>query len=186
MLPDWYPALIALHVIFMVTFFAGTFYLTRVFIMHRQALSREEPVRAILTKQYGVMERQLLYLVAWPSLLLMIFLGFWMVWLDLSLVQEPWMHAKLGVTALLVGYHLVDQRIYRKFQNGMHVWNTPTLRIWVQGSVILLVAAVFLSTFKTVQWYLGILGLVVLAGLLFLAIKGFSKKDEVQEDVEAG
>lgn len=51
---------------------------------------------------------------------------------------------------------------------------------------ILLVAAVFLSTFKTVQWYLGILGLVVLAGLLFLAIKGFSKKDEVQEDVEAG
>ena len=68
----------------------------------------------------------------------------------------------------------------------MHVWNTPTLRIWVQGSVILLVAAVFLSTFKTVQWYLGILGLVVLAGLLFLAIKGFSKKDEVQEDVEAG
>ncbi len=184
MLPDCYPALVALHIIFMVTFFAGTFYLVRLFILHRQALNREEPVRAILTKQYGVMERQLLYIVAWPSLLLMIFFGIWMIWLDLSLVQESWIQAKLGVTALLIGYHLVDQRIYRRLQSGMLNWRTYALRIWVQGSVLLLVAAVFLSTFKKVQWYLGLLGLVVLAMLLFLAIRAFSGKEEKHEDVE--
>ncbi|MEO7080177.1 MAG: CopD family protein, partial [Flavobacteriales bacterium] len=105
--------------------------------------------------------------------------------LDLSLVQESWMQAKLGVTALLIGYHLVDQHIYRKLQNGVMVWHTFALRIWVQGSVLLLVAAVFLSTFKKVQWYLGLLGLVVLAVLLFVAIKAFSGKEEKQEDVEA-
>ena len=182
--PDWYPALLALHIIFMVTFFAGTFYLVRLFILHRQALTREEPVRAIFTKQYGVMEQQLLYLVAWPSLLLMVFFGIWMIWLDLSLVQESWMQAKVGVAALLIGYHMVNQRIYHKLKNGVLVWHTYALRIWVQGSVVLLVAAVFLSTFKKVQWYLGLLGLVVLAALLFAAIKAFSGKEEKQDDVE--
>ncbi len=186
MLPTWFPALVALHLIFMVTFFAGSFYLVRLFIFHRQALARWEPDRGILTKQFGLMERQLLYLVAWPSLLLMIGTGAWMVWLEPGTLKAPWMQAKLGATALLFAYHLVDQRIYGKLARGETVWAVLTLRLWTQCSVLLLVAIVFLSAFKDVQWYIGALGLLVLALLLFTAIKAFGGKNPGEPHAQEG
>lgn len=186
MIPTWYPGLVALHLIFMVTFFSGTFYLVRLFVMHRQALALFEPDRGILHKQYGKMERTLLYIVAWPSLLLMIGFGVWMAWLDLALLKQPWMQAKLGLTALLFAYHLANQRIYGKLRRGEKVWPAYQLRIWVQASVLLLFALVFLSTFKQVQWYFGVAGLAVLAVLLWLAIKAFGGKEPATHDAEPG
>lgn len=177
MLPPWYPALVALHIIFMVTFFAGTFFLLRVFIFHRQALARWEPDRTVLVNQYRLMERTLLYAVAWPSLLLLIGFGAWMVWLQPGLLREPWMQAKLGATALLFAYHLVDQGIHGKLRCGGKVWPVFVLRLWTQCSVLLLFITVFLSSFKEVQWYLGLLGLLVLALMLLSAIRTFAKKE---------
>lgn len=186
MAPSWYPALVALHLIFMVTFFSGTFYLVRLFVMHRQALALWEPDRSILLKQYGKMEKTLLYIVAWPSLLLMAGFGVWMAWLEPAVLKAPWMQAKLGLVALLFAYHLADQRIYGKLRRGEKVWRIYVLRVWVQGSVLLLFAIVFLSTFKEVQWYWGLLGLLVLAMLLFTALRAFGGKGTEGKDAEAG
>lgn len=186
MTPSWYPALVALHLIFMVTFFAGTFCLSRLFVLHRQALALWEPDRGILTKQYGRMERTLLYIATWPSLLLMLGFGVWMAWLDLAVLKQPWMQAKLGLTALLIAYHLANQRIYGNLRRGEKVWPAYQLRIWVQVSVLLLFALVFLSTFKQVQWYLGVAGLAVLAILLWSAIKAFGSKDPATNNAEPG
>lgn len=184
MVPPWYPALVALHLVFMVTFFAGTFCLLRLFIYHRQALARWEPDRGILSKQFGRMERTVLYWVAWPSLFLMILFGAWMTWLQPGLLAAPWMQAKLGLTALVFAYHLVDQGIYGRLRRGEKVWGIYALRSWTQGSVLLLVTVIFLSTYKQVEWYVGILGLLVLALMLFTAVRGFGSKEP--KDVEEG
>lgn len=186
MLPTWFPALVALHIIFTVTFFAGAFYLLRLFIFHRQALARWEPDRGILSKQYVLMERQLLYLVAWPSLLLVIGTGAWMVWLQPGTLTAPWMQAKLGASSLLFAYHLLNQRIYGKLRRGEKVWPVFALRLWTQCAVLLLVIIVFLSTFKDVQWYIGVLGLLVLGLLLFTAIKAFGSNEPGAKDAQEG
>ncbi len=186
MLPTWYPALVALHLIFMVTFFAGTFCLLRLFVVHRQALARWEPDRGILSKHCQSMERTLLYVVTWPSLLLLLGFGAWMVWLQPGLLAEPWMQAKLGISALLFAFQLTDQRIYGKLGRGERTWPVFTLRLWTQCSVLLLVILVFLSAFKDVQWYIGGLGLLLLALLLLAAVKGFGRKAPEVKDVETG
>lgn len=186
MLPTGYPALLAFHLLFMVTFFAGTFGLLRLLVLHRQALALWEPDRGILVRQYGKTERSLLYLVAWPSLLLLLGFGAWMAWLQPALLKAPWMQAKLGLTALLFAYHLADQRIYRRLQAGTLKWGVFTLRIWAQGSVLLLVTAVFLSVFKAVQWYIGVLGLLVLAALLWAALRGPGGGTPSPTDAETG
>ena len=86
MLPDWYPALVAMHIICMVAFFASSFCLLRLFLLHRQTAAVPEPGRALLAKQHLAMGWSLLYLVAWPSLLLLIAFGAWMTWLQPGLL----------------------------------------------------------------------------------------------------
>lgn len=179
MLPSWHPALVALHIICMTTFFSGTFLLLRALARQRQILAKEEPERTILDKEYRSLGRTPLYLVAWPSLVLLILSGAGMVWLRPGLLAEPWMQAKLGLTALLFAYHLVNHRIYRKVQQGGEGWGSFALGIWAQGAVLMLVVAVFLSTFKEVDWYIGVLGLVVLAVMLYAAIRGLGGKEKV-------
>lgn len=176
MLPDWYPALVAMHIICMVAFFASSFCLLRLFLLHRQAAAVPEPGRALLAKQHLAMGWSLLYLVAWPSLLLLIAFGAWMTWLQPGLLAQPWMQAKLGLSALLVAYHGVDQRLYRKLLQEGSTWSGMALRLWAQVLVVLLCLAVFLSAFKEVQWYIGLLGLLVLALLVFSAIRAFGNK----------
>ncbi len=176
LLPTWYPALPALHIIFMVTFFSGTFYLLRVLVLHRQAQGRPEPERSILAGQFARMVRVPLYVVAWPSLLLLVITGAWMAWLRPGLLAEAWLQAKLGLVALLFAYHLVNQRLCRKMAAGKG-WGLFALRIWVQGSVLMLFVGVFLSTFREVQGYIGILGLLVLALIIWTAARGSGAKN---------
>jgi uncharacterized integral membrane protein (TIGR00701 family) len=100
--PEWYPIIKALHIIFMVTFFAGTFYIVRLFIYHKEALAKFEPDRGILSKQLALMERKLWYIITWPSLVLMTLFGTWMLVMQPSLLQQPWMHAKLTIDGEII------------------------------------------------------------------------------------
>lgn len=177
MLPDWYPALVAMHLICMVAFFASSFCLLRLFLLHRQTAAVPEPGQALLAKQHLAMGWTLLYVVAWPSLVLLIAFGAWMTWLQPGLLAQPWIQAKLGLCALLVAYHLVDQRLYRRLLQERSTWSGMALRLWAQVLVVLLCLVVFLSAFREVQWYIGLLGLLVLALLVFSAVRAFGNKD---------
>lgn len=168
----------------MVAFFSATFLVLRVLIRHGQAASGEEPERSILMRHFLAMGRTPLYLIAWPSLLLMIITGGWMVWFTPSLLAEAWMQAKLGLTALLSAYHVVNHGLYRKLGRGGNGWGTLTLFVWAQGAALMLLVAVFLSTFKEVDWYIGVLGLVVLAVMLYVAFRAIGAKDDPGQAVD--
>jgi protoporphyrinogen IX oxidase len=173
---EWYPSIKALHIIFMVTFFAGTFYIVRLFIYHKEALAKLEPERGILSKQLALMERKLWYIITWPSLVLMTLFGTWMLVMNPGLLQQPWMHAKLGLVALLIVYHFVNQRIYKQAQAHAIPWSSFKLRLWNEGATLVLFGVVFLVILKKLEWYYGLIGLVILGAVLGMAVAMYRKR----------
>ena len=171
-----YAIVKALHIIFMVTFFAGTFYIVRLFIYHKEALSKFEPDRTILSRQLIVMERKLWYIITWPSLVLMLIFGLWMFAMHPMLIKQPWMHAKLGIIALIFVYHFKNHGILLKARNNDLPWSSFRLRLWNEGATIMLFAVVFLAVLKRLDWKYGVVGLLVLGLVLGLAVAQYRKK----------
>ena len=130
----------ALHIVFMVTWFAGLFYLPRLFVYH--ALSSD----AIGVERFKVMERKLYYGIMTPGAVLTIVFGTWL-WLGYG-IGGAWLHAKLALVALLVGYHLYCGKLLRDFKQDRnrhgHVW----YRWFNELPVVLLIAIVLLVVLK--------------------------------------
>ena len=130
----------ALHIIFMVTWFAGLFYLPRLFVYH--ALSHD----TLSQERFKLMERKLYWGIMTPGGVLTLFFGLWL-WLGWGFTGG-WLHAKLALALLLVGYHVWCAKLMRDLRAGRnrksHVW----LRWFNEFPVLVLVAAVFLVVFK--------------------------------------
>jgi len=171
----------ALHIITMVLWFSGTFYLVRLFTYYIEAKKKDEPEMIILQRQYSIMMRRLLYMVTWPGLLLLLLFGTWLLVSDPSLLKQPYMHIKLGMVMLLVIYHLINQRIYNRTIKGVINMSAFTLRLWNEVATIFLVTIVFVVVLKTVDWRYGLFGIFLLVVAIWLGIflrKKFREKDE--------
>jgi len=131
----------SLHIIFMVTWFAGLFYLPRLFVYHAQA---GDPVSS---ERFKVMERKLFWGITTPGGVLTIGFGLWL-WLGWFQGAGAWMHAKLALVAVLVAYHawcgklMIDFR--RERNTRSHVW----YRWFNEFPTVLLIAAVILTVVK--------------------------------------
>jgi len=129
-----------LHVVFMVTWFAGLFYLPRLFVYHAQsedATSRE---------RFKVMERKLYYGIMAPGAVLTIAFGLWL-WLGYG-PWGGWLHAKLALGAVLVAYHLYCGRLLRDFAQDRNTRSHVWFRWFNEFPVVILFAAVWLVLFK--------------------------------------
>jgi len=91
----------ALHIIFVVTWFAGLFYIVRLFIYHVEAQDKEEPAKSILQTQYKLMSKRLWYIITWPSAVLAGIFAVWMLVLEPSYLTMIWMHVKLSFVFVL-------------------------------------------------------------------------------------
>ncbi|TFG71447.1 MAG: CopD family protein [Flavobacteriales bacterium] len=173
---DYYNYIKALHLIFVVTWFAGLFYMPRLFIYHIEANGKPSPDREILTHQLKLMSKRLWYIITWPSAILATLFAFWLLVLMPGLLQQPWMHVKLGFVALLIAYHLKNQQIYGQLQRDEVRYTSKFMRLWNEGATLILFAVVFLVVFKTAfNWVFGLVGLVLLAMLLMLGIRLYKK-----------
>ena len=162
----------ALHIIFVVTWFAGLFYIVRLFIYQTEALERPEDERKILKPQLDLMASRLWYIITWPSAVLTLIFGAWVLSYRWGYMQLGFMHAKLGFVLLLYLYHGFSHLIFKELQAGKARWNSTKLRLWNEVATILLFAIVFLIVLKsTVSMLQGIAGLIGLAVLLMLGIK---------------
>ena len=166
----------ALHLIFVVTWFAGLFYLPRLFIYHVEGLKKPKNEAVILSAQFKIMERRLWYIIAWPSAILTIIFAVWLLILMPSWLAQSWMHLKIFFVVLLVAYHLKTHKMFLKFQKDDVNYSSMYLRIWNEGATLLLFAIVFLVILKdSLHWISGILGFVGLGIILFLGIKLFKR-----------
>ena len=172
-----YAYLKALHIIFIVTWFAGMFYIVRLFIYNTEAGNEPEPARSILQKQFALMIRRLWLGITWPSAILTLFLGPWVMfeagWQHtLQDTAGRWLLVKLVFVFFLYLYHFSLHRIYRQEREGLFRYSSQQLRIWNEVATILLVAIVMLATVKqTISWVWGLAGLVGLIIVLMSAIR---------------
>ncbi|MCF8277825.1 MAG: CopD family protein [Flavobacteriales bacterium] len=182
----------ALHIIFVTTWFAGLFYIVRLFIYHAEARGIEEPARSILQKQYKLMEWRLWYIITWPSgILTVIFgswliygLGYWRVWQISSWENLIWLAVKLALVAGLFLYQFACHRIFQKFQNDEETWGSFKLRIWNEVATLFLFAIVFVVVLKdSLTWIWGLVGLVALSLVIMLAIKLYGKARGKKEEL---
>lgn len=166
----------ALHIIFIVTWFAGLFYIVRLFVYQVEALEKEEPERTILGNQLKQMANRLWYIITWPSAVLTLIFGGWLLVLQPSWLQMPFMHIKLTFVALLYLYHFSCQYLYTSLQKDQQKYSSTQLRIWNEVATICLVAIVFLIVVKNqISWIWGTIGILAFAVMLMLAIKLYKR-----------
>lgn len=162
--------------IFVITWFAGLFYIPRLFIYHVEGLKKSKNEATILTKQFKIMERRLWYIITWPSAILTILFAAWLLILMPEWLTQPWMHLKLFFVALLLAYHMKTHKMFLNFQNDRVTYSSMYLRIWNEGATLLLFAIVFLVILKdSLHWIPGVLGFLGLAVVLFFGIRLFKK-----------
>ncbi len=166
----------ALHIIFIVTWFAGLFYIVRLFIYQTEALQKPEVERNILKPHLDMMASRLWYIITWPSAVLTLIFGAWVLSYRWGYLEMGFMHAKLGFVFLLYCYHGFCHVIFKELQTGKARWSSTKLRIWNEASTILLFAIVFLIVLKdTLSMVWGLAGLIGLAIALMLGIRLYKK-----------
>jgi protoporphyrinogen IX oxidase len=167
----------ALHIIFIVTWFAGMFYIVRLFIYNTEASEKGSPEREILGAQFRLMIRRLWLGITWPSALLSLVFGPW-VWIIIG-NTPPWLVVKLVFVVLLYLYHFSLHIIYREQEKGIFRFSSQQLRIWNEVATLLLFAIVFLATVKqSMSWVFGTVGIASLTIVLMLAIRIYKKVRE--------
>lgn len=162
----------SLHIIFVVTWFAGLFYIVRLFIYHVEANLKNNAEKVVLFEQFKLMEKRLWYGITWPSMILTQVFGVWLLIYYWGYMKEGFMHLKLLFVFFLNVYHFINQYIFNKFQKNLFVLNSMKLRIWNEIATILLVAIVFLIVVKTslsLVW--GAIGLLLFTLVIMLSIR---------------
>lgn len=160
----------AIHIIFIVTWFSGLFYIPRLFIYNTEAHEKQEPEKSILHRQFNIMIKRLWVGITWPSAILTFILGGWITSLYGSI--PGWLWIKLAFVAGLYAYHFTLHKIYRDQQKGIFKYSSQQLRIWNEVATIFLVTIVMLASVKqsmSVAW--GLIGLVLFIIILLASIR---------------
>lgn len=167
----------ALHIIFVVTWFAGLFYIVRLFIYFAEAAEKTEVERNILQRQFLLMQKRLWYGITWPSAILTLIFGLFMLYMYGSL--PGWLIWKLSFVVGLYIYHFMCHRIFKQQQAGILNYTSTQLRIWNEIATLFLISIVFLVVLKnSLSMLWGILGLVIFSAMLMLAIRIYKRLRE--------
>lgn len=173
---EYYNYIKALHLIFVVTWFAGLFYIPRLFIYHIEAAAKPSPDKEILSNQLKLMTKRLWYIITWPSAVLCTVFAIWLLLLIPEWLKQPWMLIKLVFVVLLIVYHMKTHLIYLQLQRDEIKYSSNFMRIWNEGATVILFAVTFLVILKgTFNWIFGVLGLIVLGILLMLGIRLYKR-----------
>ena len=160
----------AIHIIFIITWFSGLFYITRLFIYNTEAKERGGEAGAILMDQFALMIRRLWLGITWPSAALTMIFGGWMAYLYGTV--SDWLWVKLSFVGLLYAYHFTLHKIYAEQRKGIFRFSSMQLRLWNEVATVLLVCIVMLASVKSsISWLWGILGVVSLILLLLAGIR---------------
>jgi|TARA_X000000950_G_scaffold48493_2_gene56403 putative membrane protein len=166
----------ALHLIFVITYFAGLFYIPRLMVYQVEAALRPKNEADILLPQLQLMMRRLWVIITVPSGILATLFAVWLLVLMPIWLAQPWMWVKLVFVGLLVLYHAKTYKMYKEFLRGEHRHSATFFRFWNEGATLILFAVVFLAILKnSVHWIFGLVGLIGLAGLLMLGIRLYKR-----------
>ena len=173
---EYYNYIKALHLIFVITWFAGLFYIPRLFIYHIEANTKPQIEKEILLNQFKIMTKRLWLIITWPSAILATVLAIVLFVLNPGLINFDWMKVKLVFVIILWLYHIKTDFIYKELQNDIINYSSNFMRYWNEGATIILFAVIFLITLKSAtNWIFGILAIIFLSIILILGIKLYKK-----------
>ncbi len=182
-IPSYY-ALKAIHIIFMVSYFAGIFYLIRLFVYYIDTKEKPEPEGEILRKQYVYMISRLWDIITIPAGIIMLITGIFMMIntkgdITFYILREPWFHIKLVFVAGLGVYHYWSWRSIKRIKNGTFDTTSVRLRMMNEVATIILFAVVFIVIFK--QYFMGmwlslLISFVVLVFVIMMVVKVVNRK----------
>jgi protoporphyrinogen IX oxidase len=172
----------ALHLIFVITWFAGLFYIVRLFVYHAEAKVKSELEQRILIPQYQLMEYRLWYIITWPSAILATLFALVLLWFMPGFLQMDWMQVKLVFVVFLWLYHLKCHAIFSELQKDEVRYSSNFFRLWNEGATIILFAVIFLIVLKnSINWIYGVVGIILFSVLIMLGYKFYKKLREKKQ-----
>lgn len=173
---EFYNYIKSLHLIFVITWFAGLFYIVRLFVYQIEANDKPSPEKEILQKQYKIMTYRLWYIITWPSAVLATIFALLLLHLNPGFIEMPWMQVKLGFVVLLFMYHFKCHKIYSELQSDTVKYTSNFMRLWNEGATIILFAVVFLVILKNaINWIYGVVGIVLFSVIIMLGFKFYKR-----------
>lgn len=173
---EYYNYIKSLHLIFVVTWFAGLFYIPRLFVYQIEAFHKPSPEKEILGKQLKLMAKRLWNIITIPSTVLATIFAVWLLIINPYWLEQGWMHVKLTFVVLLYVYQLKTHQMYKQLQNDDVRYSSNFMRLWNEGATFILFAVVFLVILKsTINWIFGVIGIFVLGILLMLGFKIYKR-----------
>lgn len=166
--PEAYLWFKTLHIVGVVVWFAGLFYLVRLFIYHREAEELDAALRAPFQAQYALMERRLANIITTPGMVVAVVCAVGLLSVNPAWLQQGWMHAKLAFVAALLAYHAFCYRLMGQLQQGRCGWSPRSLRALNELPTLLLVIVVMLVVFKN-QFPTGAATWFIVALVVFMA-----------------
>lgn len=173
---EYYNYIKALHLIFVITWFAGLFYIPRLFIYQIEAFHKPSPEKEILGKQLKLMAKRLWFIITWPSAILATLFAVWLLILMPTWLQQSWMHVKLTFVLLLFIYHLKSHQIFKQLQRDEVKYTSKFMRVWNEGATLILFSIIFLVILRnSINWIFGVVAILALMILLMLGIKLYKR-----------
>ena len=173
--PEAYLWFKTLHIVGVVVWFAGLFYLVRLFIYHREAEELEPALRTAFQQQYGLMERRLANIITTPGMVVAVTMAVGLLSVQPAWLHQGWMHAKLAFVAALLAYHFFCYRLMGQLQAGICQWSPKQLRALNELPTLFLVIVVMLVVFKNqfptgaATWFMVALVVFMAASIQFYA-----------------
>jgi len=173
--PEAYLWFKTLHIVGVVVWFAGLFYLVRLFIYHQEAADLEPPLRGAFEAQYALMERRLANIITTPGMVVAVAMAVGLLSVNSAWLHQGWMHAKLAFVAALLVYHAFCYRLMGQLKAGTCTWTGRQLRALNELPTLLLVVVVMLVVFKNqfptgaATWFLVALVVFMAASIQFYA-----------------
>ena len=175
---NWIGYTKALHLIFMVSWFAGLFYMVRLFVYYAESDDNHGELSSAFKKQYLLMQKRLWYIISWPSMLFTILFGLITLFSNQYeyLLGESYMHVKLGFVGLLVTYHFLCHIIHTNQLKGFSKYSGMQMRIWNEVATLFLVIITFVIVLRDqIDGLYGTLGFILFAVVLYIGIKVYKK-----------
>lgn len=173
---EYYNYIKSLHLIFVITWFAGLFYIVRLFVYQIEAAEKSSPEKEILQKQYKIMTYRLWYIITWPSAILASLFAFALLYLNPGLMKLDFMQVKFGFVFLLYIYHAKCHQIYLQLQKDEIKHSSNFMRLWNEGATIILFSIVFLIIVKdAINWIYGVIGIMLFSIIIMLGFKMYKR-----------
>ncbi|MDJ0745006.1 MAG: protoporphyrinogen oxidase HemJ [Xenococcaceae cyanobacterium MO_167.B27] len=179
----------AFHLIGVVVWFAGLFYLVRLFVYHAEANQEPEPAQSILKKQYELMELRLYNIITNPGMIVTVVMAIGLISTEPEILKSGWLHIKMAMVLLLIGYHHYCKKLMKQLAKGECKWTGQQFRVLNEAPTIFLVVIVLLAVFKNnlpldlTTWL--VVGLVItMAASIQLYAKKRRQAKEKQDEID--